>query len=122
MIASGNDLRILTSAIPLDFEYLLSDLGCAPIEEIWINFFTPLSFAKIASFSGASECICLNFLFFSSFNIPTQFITISELLSRNVSLLKLLKDPSTKLICPTSPEVFKKIASSILAGVSYRFP
>ena len=83
MIASGNALKILTSAIPFDFEYLLSDLGLAPIEEIWINFFTPLSFAKIASFSGASECICLNFLFFSSFNIPTQFITISELLSRN---------------------------------------
>ena len=39
MIASGNALRILSSAIPLDFEYLLSELGLAPIEEIWINFF-----------------------------------------------------------------------------------
>ena len=44
MIASGNAWRILSSAIPLDFEYLLSDLGLAPIEEIWMNFFTPFFF------------------------------------------------------------------------------
>ena len=46
MTASGNALRILTSAIPLDFEYLLFDLGLAPIEEIWINFFTPFFLPK----------------------------------------------------------------------------
>ena len=46
MIASGNAWRILSSAIPLDFEYLLSDLGLAPIEEIWMNFFTPFFLLK----------------------------------------------------------------------------
>ena len=111
MIASGNAFRILTSAIPLDFEYLLSDSVLAPIEEIWINFFTPFFFAKMANFSGISVCSFLNVWSPSSFNIPTQLIMISEVLNNDFKLLKLLKDPSINFTWPTLPDVFKKIAS-----------